>query len=125
MTNSYPLPVPKFNGNYLMNSNIYVFWKILNLYISYTLDTWARDFNTYFTLGNCLFGTINLTKNADPDKYRYSGYDIAFNALPNFWLPDSSWSKNVIIFGINNSSSARFDIEKNHILVLGEGRCFR
>ena len=108
-----------------MNSNIYVFWKILNLYISYTLDTWARDFNTYFTLGNCLFGTINLTKNADPDKYRYSGYDIAFNALPNFWLTDSSWSKNVIIFGINNSSSARFDIEKNHILVLGEGRCFR
>ena len=30
-------------------------------------------------LGNSLFGTVKLTKNVDPDKYRYSGYDIGFD----------------------------------------------
>ena len=30
------------------------------------------------TLKNCLFGTVTLTKNADIDKYGYSGYGIGF-----------------------------------------------
>ena len=29
-----------------------------------------------FTLVNSLFGTVKLTKNADIDKYSYSGYSI-------------------------------------------------
>ena len=33
-------------------------------------------FNTDFTLKDCLFGTVKITKNADPDKYSYSGYGI-------------------------------------------------
>ena len=32
-----------------------------------------------FTLGNSLFGAVKLTKNAYPDKYRYSGYGIGFD----------------------------------------------
>ena len=35
---------------------------------SYTPDTWSKDLNTDFTLGNCLFEAMKLTKNADPDK---------------------------------------------------------
>ena len=35
-----------------------------------------RNSNTDFTLNNCLFGSVKLTKNADPDKYNYSSYDI-------------------------------------------------
>ena len=31
------------------------------------------------TLKNCLFGAVTLTKNADIDKYRYSGYGIGFD----------------------------------------------
>ena len=27
-----------------------------------------RTLNTDFALGNCLFGSVRLTKNADPDK---------------------------------------------------------
>ena len=27
-------------------------------------------------LKNCLFGAVTLTKNADIDKYKYSGYGI-------------------------------------------------
>ena len=30
--------------------------------------------------GNSLFGAIKLTKNADFDKYKYSGYGIGFDA---------------------------------------------
>ena len=42
------------------------------MYISYTLTPWLRSLNTDFTLKNCLFGSANLTKNADPEKYKYS-----------------------------------------------------
>ena len=39
-----------------------------NKYIS-----WLRDLNTDFKLNNYLFGSVELTKNADSDKYKYSG----------------------------------------------------
>ena len=48
-------------------------------YIVYELESWPRDLNTDFNSGGCLFGAIKLTKNADPDKYSYSGYGIRFN----------------------------------------------
>ena len=40
----------------------------INLYIPYTLVPQLRSLNTGFTLGNCLFGSVKLTKNADLDK---------------------------------------------------------
>lgn len=44
----------------------------------------SKDLNTKFTLGDCLFGAVKSTKNVDPDKYVYSGYDIGFDARSNF-----------------------------------------
>ena len=49
---------------------------VLNLFIVYKLDTRSRDLNTDFTLNGCLFGYVKLTTNADPDKYKHSGYSI-------------------------------------------------
>ena len=49
---------------------------VANFVIGYELNTWLRDLNTKFTLSDCLFGAVKGNKNADPDKYRYSGYDI-------------------------------------------------
>ena len=46
---------------------------LINLIIVSELDTWPRDLNTDFTLKYCLFGSVKLTKNADPDMYKYSG----------------------------------------------------
>ena len=43
------------------------------MFIVCDLDTWSRDFNKKFALIDCLFGDVKLTKNADPDKYVYSG----------------------------------------------------
>ena len=42
----------------------------------YELDTSSRDLNTEFTLKDCLFKAVELTKYADADKYKYSGYNI-------------------------------------------------
>ena len=56
-----------FNGRCLIN-NIYIPKKVINIYISYTLNSWLRNSNTDSTLNICLFGFVKLTKNADPDK---------------------------------------------------------
>ena len=61
-----------FNGHCLINNNISIHEKVINLYISYTISPWLRNLNTDFTLNNCLFGSVKLNKNADPDKYKYS-----------------------------------------------------
>ena len=70
------------------------------MFISYTTDPWSRDFNTYFPLNNCLFGSVKLAKNAEPDKYVYSVYGIGFDSRSEFSLIDGSLGKNVIIFGV-------------------------
>ena len=43
-----------------------------------------------FTLENCLFGAVKLTKNADIDKYEYSGYgiDLMYVELFHFVMVD-------------------------------------
>ena len=61
-----------FNGHCLINNNISIPEKVINLYISYTISPWLKYLNTDFTLNNCLFGSVKLTNNADPDKYKYS-----------------------------------------------------
>ena len=38
LVKDYPLPYVKFNGQCLINSNISIPKKVINLYISYTLD---------------------------------------------------------------------------------------
>ena len=85
--------------------------KVEILYISYELDT-SKDLDTNFTLGNCLFGAIKLTKNADPDKYRYSCYGIGFGSRSQLSWADESKGKNVMIFGVDNNSSAYIDGRK-------------
>ena len=43
-------------------------------------DTWSRDLNMDLALGDGLLVTMKFSKNADPDKYKYSGYGIGFHA---------------------------------------------
>ena len=88
-----------FNGHCLIKNDSFVHKKVINLYISYTLGPQLRNLNTYFTLGNYLFGSVKLTKNADPDKYKYIGYGIGFDSCSEFLFRDGSYGKNVIIFG--------------------------
>ena len=81
---------------------------------------WLRNLNTDFILNNCLFGSVKLTKNADPDKYRYSGYDIRFDSPSVFSFTDGSMERNFIIFGADMSSSVHIDNRGKDTLILGE-----
>ena len=71
-------------------------------------------------MGNCLFGSVKLTKNADLDKYKYSSYGIGFDSRLVILLTDGSFGKNVIIFGADMSSSVHIDNKNKYILILGE-----
>ena len=66
-------------------------------------------------MGNCLFGSVKLPKNADLDKYKYNGYGIGFVFI------DESMGKNVIISGADMSSPLHIDNKNKDIWVLGEG----
>ena len=93
----------------------------MNLYISYTLGPQLRNLNTDFALCICLFGSVKLTKNADLDKCKYTGYGIGFDSCSDFLFTDGSYGKNVIIFGADMSSSVHVDNKGKDILILGEG----
>ena len=62
-----------------------------------------------------------MTKNADIDKYGYCGYGIGFDRRSSFSFPGGGFGQNVLIFGVDMSSSAHVDNKKKDILVLGKG----
>ena len=71
-------------------------------------------------LVNFLFGVVRSVKNADFDKYKYSGYDIGFNTHESFSLSsDNGFGENVI-FGTGMSSSVHNDNNKKDILILSK-----
>ena len=71
---------------------------------------------------NCLFGAVSLTKKADIDKYKYSGYGIGFDRHGSFSFLGIGLGRNVIIFGVDMSSSTKIDNRKKDILILGKGQ---
>ena len=77
--------------------------KAVNIYIVYKISK-SINISDYPTLENCLFGAVNLTKNADIDKYKYSGYGIGFHRHESFSFPGTGLDKNVITFGVDMSS---------------------
>ena len=88
---------------------------VIYLYISYTLGPQLRNLNIDFALGNCLFGSVKLTKNADLDKYKYTGCVIGFDSRSKFLFT------NIINFGADMNSSVHVDNKRKGILILGEG----
>ena len=50
----------------------------VSAYIVYELGA-SSSSDSDPTLKNCLFGAFTLTKNADIEKYKYSGYEIGFD----------------------------------------------
>ena len=88
--------------------------------IVFELYTWSRDLNSSFTVKHCLFGGVKLTKNVDPDKYVYTEYDIRFDSRLEVSLPYGSVGKDVIIFGVDMSSSMSVVKKKKYILILGK-----
>ena len=102
----------KFTGSCLKQSKITcTHKKSVNIYIVYELGASSSNFDDP-TLKNCLFGKITLTKNADIDKYRYSGYGIGFDRKGSFSFPGGGYDQNVLIFGVDMSFTAHIDNKK-------------
>ena len=95
---------------------------VVNLFIMYELDRWSQDLNAKFNLKDCFFGAVKLTKNANPNNYSYSRYGIGFDCRSLFSIPNFDWGKNVIIFGVDISSSLHTNNKNKDILILGEGQ---
>ena len=78
----------KFNGSCLKQPKMqYIHETVANTYIVYEVGASSFSDNDP-TLKNCLFGAVTLTKNADIDKCRYSGYGIGFDRRSDFSFPN-------------------------------------
>ena len=84
---------------------------MVNIYIDYKLGVSSSHIDDP-TLKNCLFGAATLTKNADIDKYGYSGNGIGFDRGGSFSFPGGGYGQNVLIFGADMSSSPHIDNKK-------------
>ena len=102
----------KFNGSCLKQSNhIFTHKKVVNIYIVSGLAA-SRSHTSDPTIKNCLFDAVTLTKNADIEKYKYSGYGIGFDRRSSFSLPSGGFGQNVLIFGADMSTSTHIDNKK-------------
>ena len=96
----------KFDGSCLKQNKICFNYKaIVNLFIVYEINLRSLNLDSKFTLWDSLFDVVQLTKNADRNKYSYYRY-MGFDTHGTFSLSDSSgFGKNIILFGVDNSSS--------------------
>ena len=105
----------QFIGDCLKQSKItYTHKKVVNIYIVYRLSA-SSSHSDDPTLKMCLFGAVALTKNADINKYGYSGYETGFDRSSSFTFPGGGFSHSVLIFGVDRSSSTHIDNKKRHI----------
>ena len=103
----------KFTFNYGKIVTIYTVYRLIKLSNPYRSNN--------LTIQNALFGAVTVEKNADTDKYRYSGYGIAFDKKSSFSLPGGRNGQNVIIFGVDMNSSIRVNNKRKGILILAKG----
>ena len=95
----------EFNGSCLKQDKITsTNRKIVKIYIIYELTGSTSEHNDP-TVKYSLFGAVRLTKNAEIDKYGYSGYGIGFDRRGGFPFPGGGFGSNVIFFGVDMNSS--------------------
>ena len=101
----------KFNGSFLNRfAPTILHGNIVNIYIAYEITSNYNESN-YPTIESCLFVSVKLTKNPDINKYGYSEYGIWFDRKASFSIGNKI-GKNVIIFGVEMSSSSKIDNRK-------------
>ena len=108
------------NNHHVINDNV------VNIYIVYKLDPITSRDNT-FTMQNALFGAMQITKNADTNKYNYKGYGICFDKSKELTharkrgnFNDTTSARNAIMFGVDMSFSKHANNKRNNIYVMGK-----
>ena len=107
----------KFDEDHLAVEKNNYLTKIVHVY---DLAAWPRNSTNNFKFKNSLFGATNIAWNSDKEKYVYSGYVITFHSSGS-WSFGNGSARNVIFFGVDNSSSSHFYNRKNNFLILGKG----
>ena len=92
----------------------------MNIYIVNELGA-STSSNSDPTIKKLFIWCSYFTKNADIDKYRYSGYGIGFDSRSSFSFPGGGFGQNIIIFRVDMSSSIQVDNKGKYILILGKG----
>ena len=90
---------------------LYIIKEKQYIYIAYGINN-NYNISRYPTLQNCLFGAVSLIKNVYIDRYKYFGCGIGFDRRGSFSHPSGRNGKNVIIFGVDMSSSTKTDNRK-------------
>ena len=116
-----------FNGNCFKQDPITIPNNVINIYVVYKLDPIGSTRNTDYTIQNALFGAIKITKNTDSSKYNYTGYGLCFDEGGEFGhtvkqgnFNCTTNAKNLIIFGVDTSSSIHATNKVNNIYVMGK-----
>ena len=92
-----------------------------NIYCVYKLDPILSSRDDTFTVQNALFGSMQITKNADTSKYEYKGHGICFDEGGTFGIGNVTNGRNVLIFGVHESSLTHANNKANNIYVMGDG----
>ena len=116
-------------GNHFQQNNVIIpnNNNVINLYVVYKLDPISSTRNTDYTIQNALFGAMKITKNTDSSKNNYIGYGLCFDEGGEFGhtvrqgnFDRTTNAKNVIIFGVDMSSSIHATNRANNIYVMGK-----
>ena len=99
----------------ISNNNV-----VINIYCVYKLDPISSSRDDTFTVQNAFFGAMQITKNADTDRYKYKGYGICFDEGGLFSIGNINKGRNVIIFGVHEDSVIHTNNKANNIFVMGD-----
>ena len=91
---------------------------IINIYCVYKLDPISSSRDNTFTVQNAFFGAMQITKNVDTSKYKYKGYGICFDEGGMFSIGNISNGRNVLIFGVHESSLVHTNNKANKIFIM-------
>ena len=113
------------SGNHFQQDKTNVFYTYnngsTNIYCVYKLDSISSSRDSIFTVQNALFGSMQITKNADTSKYKYERCGIFFDEGGTFGIGNITNDRNVLIFGVHESSLTHANNKANNIFVMGDG----
>ena len=109
-----------FNGNYFVQDIITIPNNVINIDCVYELQPISPSRDDTFTRQNTLFGAMQISKNDDTSKYKCKGYGICFDEGGTFSKGNINNGRNVLIFGVHESSLVHANNKANNIYVMGD-----
>ena len=108
----------KFKNSVLVQKSSFSLYNnfIISLYKVYQLNNCLRNPTNNFPPKNCSFGTVKLIRNIIKNKFTYNGQGIEFDKTGS-WSVYNDYARNVVIFGVDNSSSSHTDMVRAYVTI--------